>query len=1253
MGRSLRASLSAVVAGAVRPASACVLALGLAVILALAGPALAAVKATIAGSEMSGFGRIVLSFDSLPKASVRQSGGILVLSFDQPVKLPVEKLATEMPNYVGVLRVDPDGRAIRIGLARPFRPNIMEAGEQLFLDLLPEGWKGLPPGLPQEVVDALSRRMKQAEEEARKAVAKRAEESERAMTFSVGQLPTLRRLSFELPRMAEITAHQNGTRFEMLFEAPFRVDENRLRTELGPSVTNLSAEAGDGALRLAFDLPDGVEARGFREDDSYVVDIPSPKPAKVERASPETLPARPGKGKAAEPAKAAQATDARRGPEARAEGRAGEPKLAAEPQGPREAEPPRAPVSAAREAAAASAAPPPPAATDPPARPPEPPAALPGDGRITVSGGRDGLHLQLPLPTRTPVAVFERGGVLWIAAETPLALDLPQPADPDLLGRPEQRRSGPLSILRLPLGRPALVRAAPADRGWLITLGDDVVAPTEAIALRRGSDKDGRTVVTAALPGVSGVFWVDDPDIGDRFAIVTARAPARGLVKAQGFVDFRALTTAHGLAVVPQADDVAVRLGIDEVAVSRDGGLSVSVLAAEPVTQGEGSGELELAIDRDLWAGNRVGNPRLRMRELFDKAAAAGRSRRGEARLALGRLQLAIGLATEAGATFDAAVMDDPSLAASRSVLLLRAAAQALAGRFAEAAAILGDPALKDDPEALLWRGAVEANERHWGPALLAFRQAGPVLDRYPEDLQGRMRLLAAEAALQTRDFGFAQQLLDALDSLAPEDRDHDRLELLRARLAEGQGRSDEALPVYRELAQKAARPVAAEARLHAATAGLKEGAIDRQAAIAELETVAVAWRGDDLEASTLGVLGRLYAEEGRWREAFSVARTANQLYPDNESARSLYEDAGSRFEALFLDGKADSIPRVDALALYFDFKDFTPVGRRGDELIRRLSERLVELDLLSEASDLLQYQVDNRLTGAAKASVAGRLAIIYLMNRQPARALQVLQDSRMAQLPAELRRARGLLEARAMADMSRTDLALETITDETGPDVERLRADILWQGHRWREAGETFERIVGDAWQQAGPLDDAARADVMRAAIAYGLGEERLSLERLRAKFAGKMSDSTDARSFALVTSPSSAKPGEYRDIAKAVANADTFGEFLAEFRKRHPAMAPGERKPAAPPAAPEPKPAEAKPAEAAAKPGPEPKPAADDKSGHEAKPAAHKAGPGEARAAPAGKTAQAVAPPRSWPKRPPSPPPARPGTRLAATAP
>jgi hypothetical protein len=159
--------------------------------------------------------------------------------------------------------------------------------------------------------------------------------------------------------------------------------------------------------------------------------------------------------------------------------------------------------------------------------------------------------------------------------------------------------------------------------------------------------------------------------------------------------------------------------------------------------------------------------------------------------------------------------------------------------------------------------------------------------------------------------------------------------------------------------------------------------------------------------------------------------------------------------------------------------------------------------------------------------------------------------------LPNDVKRARLLLEAKALSDLSRTDLALELLAGEDGPEVSRLQADILWSGRRWREAGEVHERILDDAWRGAAPLGDKARADVMRSAVAYIMSDEAISLDRLRTKYAAKMADGPDARTFAFITGLDRNRPSDIRDLARSVAGADTVSQFMEEYRKRYPGLA------------------------------------------------------------------------------------------------
>src|SRR5690606_8548342 len=157
----------------------------------------------------------------------------------------------------------------------------------------------------------------------------------------------------------------------------------------------------------------------------------------------------------------------------------------------------------------------------------------------------------------------------------------------------------------------------------------------------------------------------------------------------------------------------------------------------------------------------------------------------------------------------------------------------------------------------------------------------------------------------------------------------------------------------------------------------------------------------------------------------------------------------------------------VQALALFYDFRDLTPVGADGDDMVRRLSRRLIDVDLLDQAAELLKHQVDNRLEGVAKAQVATDLAAVYLMNHQPQQALQALWSSRTTLLPTAMNAERRALEARALAELGRYEHALELRGDDRSEAAQDVRAEVLWKQQKWAEAAAMYERRLGERWRQ------------------------------------------------------------------------------------------------------------------------------------------------------------------------------------------
>ncbi|WP_254498687.1 tetratricopeptide repeat protein, partial [Salmonella enterica] len=81
-------------------------------------------------------------------------------------------------------------------------------------------------------------------------------------------------------------------------------------------------------------------------------------------------------------------------------------------------------------------------------------------------------------------------------------------------------------------------------------------------------------------------------------------------------------------------------------------------------------------------------------------------------------------------------------------------------------------------------------------------------------------------------------------------------------------------------------------------------------------------WRGDGVELEVIRALGKLYIDQGRYREALEVLRSAGRQLPDRPEAVALQNDLSNTFRQLFLQGLADGMQPVQAVGLFYDFQD-------------------------------------------------------------------------------------------------------------------------------------------------------------------------------------------------------------------------------------------------------------------------------------------------------------------------------------------
>ncbi|QCI80290.1 hypothetical protein E6W36_14570 [Hankyongella ginsenosidimutans] len=210
-----------------------------------------------------------------------------------------------------------------------------------------------------------------------------------------------------------------------------------------------------------------------------------------------------------------------------------------------------------------------------------------------------------------------------------------------------------------------------------------------------------------------------------------------------------------------------------------------------------------------------------------------------------------------------------------------------------------------------------------------------------------------------------------------------------------------------------------------------------------------------------LDMLSRLYEADGDYRQALNLMKQAVSYFPPSDETQTIGTRLDSLFRRLFLDGEADKLPPARAVALFYDYRDLTPLGPDGDSMIRRLVERLVSVNLLERAAGLLDHQVRFRLDGVPQAVVAGRLAMIHILNNTPDKALAVIRATRQDNLPADVRQERNRIEAQALINLARADEAEVVLDSDTSRAADLLRADIFWQSKRWDDLIPVLSRLV------------------------------------------------------------------------------------------------------------------------------------------------------------------------------------------------
>ncbi len=912
-----------------------------------------------------------------------------------------------------------------------------------------------------------------------------------AITVRVGRHPGYGRLVFDWPRKVPYQVSSEAGRIQLRFGRAASFDLGKLRRQLPPQVEDLEVAFAPDGMTVTLTVPPSAKVRHFTSGPKVAVDVLHDGKAKPKRTQAKTE-AKPDPKPKSKP----KSRDKTRSVKA--------PTPLTKPAAGRKAASGRSAAPGGETLRAA-------AATVTRRLPPEDQARpIPGPQAPLAPE----ISVQLPWTRGAKAAAFRRGKNVWLAFDRKAPDSLRARFAPEFgpLRRIDQA-GGTLLHFEAPAGfEPTLRRV---DGAWTVKLHRRPVTPLRGLTAKFSDDLRAM-LVPLSSPGP--VFQVTDPSFGDRLFVVPVAGQGLGSGVERALPEFNILPSFQGLVIQSLSDAIRVARDQREVLLTGRGALALSGGTIDLATEEDAQPQRPRLFDLVAWRGPKE-EAFVTLRQKRQRAVVTARPRaKPTARLELARFLFAHGFASESLGHLEGIVRDRKDLARSPQIVLMQAAGRFLRDDFEAAAEILEDPGLAGEWEAELWRAAVAARAQDWEAAASGFGRTAGLIADYPQLVRSRLWLLAAEAALQNGNTTVASERLAELAADRPPPGQRDRLRFLQGLRSEIDGDAASARRIWKQVAQGQDRPARARARLALVDLDLAEKKITPEEAIAELERLRFAWRGDYFEFALLERLADLYLAELDYRKALNMLRQTASYLKDFRRSEAVGQKMRAIFAQVYLGEATDKLPPLTALGLYEEFRELTPVGEEGDRMIAALADRLVAVDLLGEAGDLLGAQVKDRLSGLEKARVGARLALIRLLDKAPAEALKALDASARRDLPAELARERRLLRAKALGGVNRGAEALKILKSETSPSALELRAEIETKLGRWAAVAKTLSRLLPETPAEGELPSERGRKTILSVAVALTLAKDQAGLKALKQRFGASMARTAERETFALL---------------------------------------------------------------------------------------------------------------------------------------
>ena len=751
------------------------------------------------------------------------------------------------------------------------------------------------------------------------------------------------------------------------------------------------------------------------------------------------------------------------------------------------------------------------------------------------------------------VAVFVRAGYITILFDKKFSKKIIQDyPKPRVKVEPFDLTRWTAFRIAVPVG--VGVRAVRKETAWEIFLTSSRASPgvsTEFVS-QPGFALGARLLLATANPSTPILF--EDPLVGDTL-IAIPLLEAGAFTLSRRLADFEIIPAAQGLIIKPWHEKVVARKVPDGIEITSEGGLKLS--PARDTGMFSKKSHMKQLFDFERWKGREGETFTQTRQKLLQTINAVSEQEKILARIDLARFYFANGMVPEALAFLEMISRDLPEIKYQPDFLSLRGASRIMAGNIEAGIADFDQSSLADQMEVILWTAVGAAKLQDWSTAMDRFEKSKDILKDYAEPFRSRIWILAIETAVAAGEIKKATKWLAAFEKEPHEHRVDPAIDYLHGVIYASTHNTEEAGKAWRKVLKGRDRLYKIRAELTLVDLGVATKSLTPKQAVDRLEGLRFAWRGDDLEFDILRRLGGFYVDAKNFRKGLNVLTQALRYFPKGPRSEELKAEMVLLFEKILMTDLGASLSPIEALSLYTDFSFLIPKGKAGNEVRHSLAEKLVNIDLLDQASQLFGEILQHSASPDEKASIATRLAGVRLLDHRAKDALAVLDKSEAAlpDVSEKIKLERRLLRARALSDLGEYDAALALLPLESEKPAKLLRADVAMHARQWSDAIEALMGLIGPP-PPVGKRVSSDQADwLVSVATAMAQNGDLVALDDLAVRYGQAMDQSSKADLFRVLTRPE--KMTQFKDLAAAQAKlseVDMFQSFLNTYRKKKP---------------------------------------------------------------------------------------------------